>query len=49
MTKVEEYRRTLRGLAEWERFLLEQSALPGPRANLELVGRHCPSPVSRTG
>ena len=37
MTKVEGYRRTLRDLAEWEPFLLEQSALPGPRANLELA------------
>ena len=34
MTTVEDYRRTLRDLAEWEPFLLEQSALPGPRANL---------------
>ena len=32
-----DYRRTLRDLAEWEPFLLEQSALPGPRANLELA------------
>lgn len=37
MTKVEEYRHALRGLAEWEPFLLEQSTLPGPRANLELA------------
>ncbi len=37
VTKVEDYRQTLRDLAEWEPFLLEQSALPGPRANLELA------------
>lgn len=37
MTRVEDYRRALRDLAEWEPFLLEQSALPGPRANLELA------------
>jgi len=37
VTRVEDYRRTLRDLAEWEPFLLEQSALPGPRANLELA------------
>jgi hypothetical protein len=37
VTTVEDYRRTLRDLAEWEPFLLEQSALPGPRANLELA------------
>ncbi len=37
MTKVDEYRQVLRTLAEWEPFLLEQSALPGPRANLELA------------
>ncbi len=37
MTKVDEYRRALRSLAEWEPYLLEHAALPGPRANLELA------------
>ncbi|NLE77898.1 MAG: hypothetical protein GX605_14255 [Chloroflexi bacterium] len=37
MPTVEEYRRTLRTLAEWEPFLLAESRLPGPRANLELI------------
>lgn len=37
MRKVEEYREALRGLADWEPFLLEHSGLPGPRANLELI------------
>jgi hypothetical protein len=36
-TKVQEYRETLRGLESWEAFLLAESGLPGPRANLELV------------
>ena len=34
MSKVEDYRRALRDLADWRPLLLEQSALPGPRANL---------------
>jgi hypothetical protein len=37
MSRVSEYRGTLRGLAEWDGYLLERSGLPGPRANLELV------------
>lgn len=37
MTKVEQYRDTLRALDDWEPFLLAESHLPGPRANLELV------------
>lgn len=37
MTKVEQYRSTLRALDDWEPFLLAESRLPGPRANLELV------------
>lgn len=38
--KVDRYRGQLRALPDgdaWESFLLEESALPGPRANLELV------------
>jgi hypothetical protein len=37
VTRAEEYRATLRGLTDWEPFLLEKSGLPGPRANLELA------------
>ena len=37
MSKTEFYRTTLRSLADWDDFLLEESKLPGPRANLELV------------
>ena len=37
MSKTEYYRKTLRTLADWDSFLLKESGLPGPRANLELV------------
>ena len=37
MTKVEQYRETLRALDAWEPFLMQESRLPGPRANLELA------------
>jgi hypothetical protein len=37
MTKHDTYRQALRGLADWDDYLLKESALPGPRANLELV------------
>jgi hypothetical protein len=37
VTKVERYRETLRRLDRWELFLLGESGLPGPRANLELA------------
>lgn len=37
MTRSEEYRRRLRDLDRWEPYLLEESRLPGPRANLELL------------
>jgi hypothetical protein len=37
MRKVEFYRQILQTLEDWESFLLEESGLPGPRANLELV------------
>jgi hypothetical protein len=37
MSKSEYYRETLRTLADWDSFLLKESGLPGPRANLELV------------
>lgn len=37
MSKVEQYRKILAGLAEWEPFLLAESGLPGPRGNLELA------------
>ncbi|NTU64694.1 MAG: hypothetical protein HGB05_15155, partial [Chloroflexi bacterium] len=35
--KSEVYRQRLRELAGWDQFLLKESGLPGPRANLELV------------
>jgi hypothetical protein len=37
MSKVDDYRDILRGLDSWEPFLLAESNLPGPRANLELA------------
>jgi hypothetical protein len=37
VSKTEYYRTTLRSLADWDDFLLKESRLPGPRANLELV------------
>ncbi len=35
--KTEAYRQALRALRHWDKFLLKESGLPGPRANLELV------------
>ncbi len=35
--KAERYREHLRRLAQWDAFLLAESGLPGPRANLELA------------
>jgi HEAT repeat protein len=37
MSKVDEYRRTLRELKQWRPYLLAKSGLPGPRGNLELA------------
>ena len=37
MSKIEEYRRQLTALEDWEPFLLENSGLPGPRGNIELA------------
>jgi hypothetical protein len=39
MGKVEDYRQTLRALplSQWDRYLRENSNLPGPRGNLELA------------
>ena len=37
MKKAEKYQQELAGLEDWEPFLLAESGLPGPRANLELV------------
>ncbi|MFN2111318.1 MAG: hypothetical protein ACK2UI_16805 [Anaerolineae bacterium] len=37
MNKADTYRETLRGLDNWEPFLLKESGLPGPRGNLELA------------
>jgi hypothetical protein len=37
MTKMDDYRNTLKGLDDWVPFLLKESGLPGPRGNLELA------------
>ncbi len=37
MTKVDDYRATLRALPAWDDHLLAESRLPGPRGNLELL------------
>ena len=37
MSKIDDYRRILRQLEDWDGYLLEESRLPGPRANLELA------------
>jgi hypothetical protein len=37
VTKIGDYRKTLRRLDGWDDYLREESGLPGPRANLELV------------
>jgi hypothetical protein len=37
MTKIDGYRQTLKSLDDWVPFLLKESGLPGPRANLELA------------
>jgi hypothetical protein len=35
--KTRNYQEQLRALSDWDSFLLKESGLPGPRANLELV------------
>jgi hypothetical protein len=37
MTKIEAYRQMLRSNNNWDEYLLRESRLPGPRANLELL------------
>ncbi len=37
MTKLDEYKTKLKQLKSWDSFLLKESGLPGPRANLELI------------
>jgi hypothetical protein len=37
MSKIEQYREILKTLDSWDSFLLKESRLPGPRANLELA------------
>lgn len=37
MTKIDEYRTTLKELDDWIPFLKKESGLPGPRGNLELA------------
>ena len=44
MGQIEIYREHLRQMCDWESFLLAESRLPGPRANLELSLIHiCPA------
>ncbi|MGD8406672.1 MAG: hypothetical protein PVJ21_23650 [Anaerolineales bacterium] len=37
MSKIDEYRQTLKSLDDWDGFLRAESNLPGPRGNLELA------------
>jgi hypothetical protein len=37
VTRVDDYRATLRDLEDWAPYLIAESRLPGPRANLELA------------
>jgi hypothetical protein len=37
MSKLDYYREILRGLEDWDDFLMRESGLPGPRGNLELA------------
>ncbi len=37
MTKADQYREVLAALDDWTPYLLAESGLPGPRANLELI------------
>ena len=37
MTKVDEYRQALRRTDDWDEYLVRESRLPGPRANIELA------------
>jgi len=37
MTKVDDYRKVLGGLADWDDYLMAESGLPGPRGNLALA------------
>src|SRR5215216_878516 len=37
MSKIDDYRQTLKKLDDWLPFLLKESNLPGPRGNLELA------------
>lgn len=37
MNTIDRYRQALKSCADWEPYLLQESRLPGPRANLELA------------
>jgi hypothetical protein len=37
MTKKEDYKLKLRGISNWDAYLLKESGLPGPRGNIELA------------
>ncbi|MFZ5643802.1 MAG: hypothetical protein ACOY46_09460 [Bacillota bacterium] len=41
MTKAEFYTKELKNLSEWDLYLKQNSGLPGPRANLELLQAVC--------
>jgi hypothetical protein len=45
MSKIDTYRETLKFLADWTPYLLQESNLPGPRGNLELA--HAVAQVGR--
>ena len=36
MSKIDDYQLVLRGLTDWNPYLVEHSDLPGPRGNIEL-------------
>lgn len=37
MSKIDDYRKILRDLEDWDSYLLRESGLPGPRGNIELA------------
>ena len=37
MSKIDDYRETLKQLKDWDSYLLAESGLPGPRGNIELA------------
>lgn len=47
MSRIDDYRRKLRELTDWNPFLLKESGLPGPRGNLELAQAFCQEASSK--